>query len=243
MKKIFLIAAVIASVSSIVFSQEVTDEPKKPRQMMTLTGPEHTGGGYGAFTTGYSVIQERHAYEFGFRGMWVINHSIAMGFGGTGFANQAMYNSGTGSDNFLTGGYGGFIIEPIVAPMYPVHIAFPILIGGGGISYVETDWDEFDNFVMATDFFMLIQPGAERSSVVGMIREPGRELAHPVLVFTIVRQEQVVAEGKPAHRLLFMYQIVRWHKYIPDKMSEKIIHFVIGYVRRLAARFPPHHLL
>ena len=161
MKKIFLIAAVIASVSGIVFSQEVTDEPKKPRQMMTLTGPEHTGGGYGAFTTGYSVIQERHAYEFGFRGMWVINHSIAMGFGGTGFANQAMYNSGTGSDNFLTGGYGGFIIEPIIAPMYPVHIAFPILIGGGGISYVETDWDEFDNFVMATDFFMLIQPGAE----------------------------------------------------------------------------------
>jgi hypothetical protein len=161
MKKIFLIAAVIASVSGIVFSQEVTDEPKKPRQMMTLTGPEHTGGGYGAFTAGYSVIQERHAYEFGFRGMWVINHSIAMGFGGTGFANQAMYNSGTGSDNFLTGGYGGFIIEPIIAPMYPVHIAFPILLGGGGISYVETDWEEFDNFVTATDFFMLIQPGAE----------------------------------------------------------------------------------
>ena len=49
MKKIFLIVAVILSVSGIVFSQEVTDEPKKPRQMMTLTGPEHTGGGYGAF--------------------------------------------------------------------------------------------------------------------------------------------------------------------------------------------------
>ncbi len=106
-------------------------------------------------------IQDRHAYEFGFRGMWVINHSIAMGFGGTGFANQAMYNSSSSTDNFLTGGYGGFIIEPIVAPMYPVHIAFPILIGGGGISYVETDWEEFDNFVVATDFFMLIQPGAE----------------------------------------------------------------------------------
>ena len=161
MKKIFLIVTIILSVSGIVFAQEVTDQPKKPRQMMTLTGPEHTGGGYGAFTTGYSVIQDRHAYEFGFRGMWVINHSIAMGFGGTGFANQAMYNSTSSTDNFLTGGYGGFIIEPIVAPMYPVHIAFPILIGGGGISYVETDWEEFDNFVVATDFFMLIQPGAE----------------------------------------------------------------------------------
>jgi hypothetical protein len=161
MKKILLTVAVILSISGILFSQEVTDEPKKPGQMRTLTGPEHTGGGYGAFTAGYSVIQERHAYEFGFRGMWVINHSIAMGFGGTGFANQAMYNPVSGSDNFLTGGYGGFIIEPIVAPMYPVHLAFPILIGGGGISYVETNWEEFDNFVMATDFFMIIQPGAE----------------------------------------------------------------------------------
>ncbi|MCI0522234.1 MAG: hypothetical protein L0Y37_01125, partial [Bacteroidales bacterium] len=41
----------------------------------------------------------------------------------------------------LVWGYGGFIIEPIVAPMYPVHVSFPILIGGGGISYVETDWE------------------------------------------------------------------------------------------------------
>ncbi len=161
MKKILLIVSLILSASGILLSQEVTQEQKKPRQMMTLTGPDHTGGGYGAFTAGYSTIQDRHAYEFGFRGMWVINHSIALGFGGTGFANQAMYNSSSGSDNFLTGGYGGFIIEPIVAPMYPVHIAFPILIGGGGISYVETDWEEFDNFVAATDFFMLIQPGAE----------------------------------------------------------------------------------
>ncbi|MCU0378841.1 MAG: hypothetical protein MUC78_11355 [Bacteroidales bacterium] len=161
MKKYLLIVTAILSISGIAFAQELTDEPNKPRQMMTLTGPDHTGGGYGAFTTGYSEIKGRNAFEFGFRGMWVINHSIAMGFGGTGFANQAMYNSTSGSDSFITGGYGGFIIEPIVAPMYPVHIAFPILIGGGGISYVETDWDEFDNFVLGTDFFMLIQPGAE----------------------------------------------------------------------------------
>ncbi|MCK7539296.1 MAG: hypothetical protein MZV63_54500 [Marinilabiliales bacterium] len=47
--------SLILSASGILLSQEVTEEPKKPRQMMTLTGPEHTGGGYGAFTAGYSV--------------------------------------------------------------------------------------------------------------------------------------------------------------------------------------------
>jgi hypothetical protein len=161
MKKLLVIVAVVFSLSGIIIAQEETKEPEKPRQMMTLTGPEHSSGGYGAFTTGYSVIADRNAYEFGFRGMWVINHSIAMGFGGTGFANQAVYNSATGTDNFLTGGYGGFIVEPIVAPMFPVHLSFPILIGGGGISFIETDWNNYDNFVAATDFFMIIQPGAE----------------------------------------------------------------------------------
>ena len=54
-----------------------------------------------------------------------------MGIGGSGFMTQPVYDAGDDTDNFLTGGYGGFIIEPIVIPLEPVHVAFPILIGGG----------------------------------------------------------------------------------------------------------------
>jgi hypothetical protein len=162
MKRLLLAAVTILYVS--VYTGAAQEEPG---EIKTLAGSESSSGGYGAFTMGYSVIDDRSAFEFGFRGMWIMNHTIAMGFGGTGFMNQPVYNAGDGTDNFLTGGYGGFIIEPIVIPLEPVHVAFPILIGGGGISSIKTNWDNWDSwdelndYIPPTQLFMLIQPGAE----------------------------------------------------------------------------------
>jgi hypothetical protein len=162
MKRLYITSIVILVIS--VYTGSAQEEPGK---MKTLSGPESSSGGYGGFTMGYSVIDDRSAFEFGFRGMWIMNHTIAMGFGGTGFMNQPVYDVVDGTDNFLTGGYGGFIIEPIVIPLQPVHIAFPILIGGGGITSIRTDWDgwdnwdEFEDYIPPTQLFMLIQPGAE----------------------------------------------------------------------------------
>jgi hypothetical protein len=162
MKRLLITTIVILVVS--VYRGSAQEEPG---QMKTLSGSESSSGGYGAFTMGYSVIDDRSAFEFGFRGMWIMNHTVAMGFGGSGFMNQPVYDAGDDTDNFLTGGYGGFIIEPIVIPLEPVHVAFPILIGGGAISSVKTNWDDWDNwdqyydYIPPTQFFMLIQPGAE----------------------------------------------------------------------------------
>jgi hypothetical protein len=162
MKRLLISALMIMAVSVYTGSaQEGSGE------MKTLSGNGNSSGGYGAFTMGYSVIDSRSAFEFGFRGMWIMNHTIALGLGGTGFMNQPTYDSADGTDNFLTGGYGGFIIEPIVIPLEPVHVAFPILIGGGGISSIKTDWDSWDNwdefndYIPPTQFYMLVQPGAE----------------------------------------------------------------------------------
>jgi hypothetical protein len=154
----------IATLVTLVVSVYTGSAQEESGVMKTLSGPENSSGGYGAFTMGYSVIDNRSAFEFGFRGMWIMNHTIALGIGGTGFMNQPTYNSLDGTDNFLIGGYGGFIIEPIVIPLQPVHVAFPILIGGGGTSSIKTDWDNWDevaDYIPPTQFFMLIQPGAE----------------------------------------------------------------------------------
>jgi hypothetical protein len=162
MKRLLITMIVI-----LVVSVSTGSAQEQPGEMKTLSGPETSSGGYGAFTTGYSVIDGRSAFEFGFRGMWIMNHTFAMGMGGSGFMNQPVYDAVDGTDNFLTGGYGGLIIEPIVIPLEPVHVAFPILIGGGAISSVKTNWDDWDNwdefedYIPPTQFFMLIQPGAE----------------------------------------------------------------------------------
>jgi hypothetical protein len=162
MKRVLLTTVVILAVSVLTVSAQ--DESG---QMKTLSGGGSSSGGYGAFTMGYSVIDDKSAFEFGFRGMWIMNHTFAMGLGGSGFMSQPVYDAGDDTDNFLTGGYGGLIIEPIVIPLEPVHVAFPILIGGGGISRVKTNWDDWDNwddyedYIPPTQFYMLIQPGAE----------------------------------------------------------------------------------
>lgn len=157
MKKSVIITAIFMA---FAMTEITAQDNGSQTEMRTLTGGGNAVGGYGAVTTGYSVIAGRDAFEFGFRGMWVVNHTVALGIGSTGFANEPVYNTLTGRDNLLAGAYGGFIIEPVVAPMMPVHVAFPILIGGGGMSVVEPDWDSFDN-IPPMEYYLILEPGAE----------------------------------------------------------------------------------
>lgn len=123
-------------------------------------------GAYGSFGVGYTSIAEKEAILLNFKGAWVINHSISFGFAGTGFFNNL--NKGIANyDDYLGGGYGGFYFEPILLAKSPVHFAFPILIGGGGISsipynYWDWNWDNtYHPYNYDYDVFFLVEPGVE----------------------------------------------------------------------------------
>ena len=78
-----------------------------------------------------------------------------------GFINEYHYDAVAGKDLFLTGGYGGLYIEPILFPKLPVHLSFPTLFGAGGITYVS-DRHNFDtDFIEDSEVFLLIEPSAE----------------------------------------------------------------------------------
>ena len=161
MKKTIVLTAVLILLCSSLFSQE-DDSTKKNSEFQTLFGNEKHNGAYGAFTIGYSEIDDKQAVIFGGRFEWIISHSIGFGFGGSGFINEFHYEPALNSDVFLTGGYGGFYIEPIVMPNFPVHLAFPILLGAGGISYATDDWDNHNNnMIEDTEAFLIAEPGAE----------------------------------------------------------------------------------
>ena len=161
MKKTIVISAVLFLLCSSSFSQD-HDSTKKSSEFQTLFGNEKHNGAYGAFTIGYSEIDQKQAVLFGGRFEWIIGHSIGLGFGGNGFINEFHYEPALNSDVFLTGGYGGFYIEPILMPNFPVHLAFPILLGAGGISYATDDWDNHhSNMIEDTEAFLIAEPGAE----------------------------------------------------------------------------------
>lgn len=169
MKKLLILSAFIIITFGSAFSQAkdtviVTKETKsndQPKEMKTLLGKHEPGGGYGAFSVGYSLIDDRSAMQFGGRFEWIAGHSIGFGFGGTGFMNEFHFEPMMNTDVALAGGYGGLYIEPILMPGYPVHLSFPVLFGAGGVSNVSKHYDNYNNWIDQTEAFLILEPGAE----------------------------------------------------------------------------------
>ena len=120
-------------------------------------------GGYGSFGVGYTQIDGKNAMQLSFKGAWVIDHHIALGLAGYSFFNNLDKESANSNDYFLAGGYGGFYFEPIIAPHAPVHVSFPILIGGGGVSTIPSDYNDWDygNYKYDYDIFFVFEPAVE----------------------------------------------------------------------------------
>ena len=106
----------------------------------------------------------------GLSGGIIINHSFSLGLGGYGILNsQNLRYSGINdtADVYLYGGYGGLKLEFRLNPLNLVHVAFPLLIGGGGVAYStwgHEDWnsymdpDDYD-YAYAWDSYFVIEPG------------------------------------------------------------------------------------
>ena len=88
MKKRTIISAILILLSAASFSQ-VQDSTHKPSEYKTLFGHDNHSGAYGAFTVGYSEIDQKQAVIFGGRFVWLTGHSLGLGFGGTGFSGFA----------------------------------------------------------------------------------------------------------------------------------------------------------
>ncbi|MFN8207814.1 MAG: hypothetical protein U0T82_10475 [Bacteroidales bacterium] len=157
MKKILLttLTALILIIPAI--AQNENDEVK------TLFGNNRSQGGYFALYGGYSEINGIEGVTVGSRAAWVAGHGFAIGVVGNGFMNN-FTPIGSEQSN-LAGGYGGLLLEPILFPRSPVHLAFPIVLGGGGIAYTLSSEDAYNSdwtsYVEDMDVFLIAEPGAE----------------------------------------------------------------------------------
>lgn len=161
MKRIILFAGLFLIIGLSLKSQDPEFEYYKNKEIKTILGRNRAGGGYFSVTTGYSQIDNQNAVLLGGRFSWIASHWVGIGIGGTGFVNELHFDPGLGSDVFLTGGYGGIYFEPILFPRSPVHLSFPVLIGGGAVSYISNDPILKSNFVEDSEAFLLFEPAAE----------------------------------------------------------------------------------
>ncbi|HNS16358.1 MAG TPA: hypothetical protein PKH94_03540 [Bacteroidales bacterium] len=150
---------------SVLFAQTEPNPEAEDERIQTLFGENADNGGYGALMFNYSQINDKDAFLFGMRGGWLLDHKLTIGLGGYGFISDLEWdNVNDEPDHFLSGGYGGLLIEPVVFPFKPVHLAFPILIGAGGMAMVENhdhdnEWDDWD--VDYAGAFFVFEPGVE----------------------------------------------------------------------------------
>jgi len=117
------------------------DEKSRPqhRQVQTLMSG---GGGYGAISVGYTQVNGLNALQMGAQAEWLVGHGFGLGIAGVGFTSDF---TPVNADYYaLSGGYGGLIMEPIIFGWLPVHLAFPVLIGGGGMASYSTNSDPWD---------------------------------------------------------------------------------------------------
>ena len=165
MKKILLIIPIFFSALSMNAQWHDNDS-----EIRTLLGNNNfTLGGYFGFGGGYALIDDKDAILMSGRGVCLINRGLGFGFTGTGFINDYHYDAVLDDDVNLTGGYGGLIIEPILFPRSPIHIAFPIVAGVGGIAYTRSDWyqEDWHNWefrearVEDSETFLVFEPGVE----------------------------------------------------------------------------------
>ena len=161
MKTHHILTMVIMSIcTTTVLAQENQNEY---RSIFNKKSDQHiASGGYGSFGIGYTTIDSKEAVILNIKGAWVINHSVALGLAGYGFFNN-LDKSNTNPDQYLAGGYGGFYFEPIVLYNSPVHLSFPVLIGGGGVSTIPSNyWDwPYPSYPNDYDIFFVVEPGVE----------------------------------------------------------------------------------
>ena len=139
---------------------ESTTKQKDKWEQKTIFGStkvEH--GGYGAFTLKYGTIDNVNATIVGGRGGWILNHKLAFGFGAYGLYSDKKSIVADFEYNY-TGGYGGFIVEPIFFSNKIVHFSAPIMFGGGWVGRLQKVDNSYQ--VMYKDLaFLVVEPGLE----------------------------------------------------------------------------------
>jgi hypothetical protein len=178
----FLPLIAIAILSVHATAQTTEDQP-----MRTLLGgdkPMHHGG-WGGPTTHFTRINGKEALLVGVRGGWLIDHRVTIGFAGHGLVTP-LSNSAYDAHLIASGeelirksnlhlGYGGLLIEPIIAYRSPVHVSLPIIIGAGGVGYSYNSRfpESFDQLDYRDDVqaFFVVEPGIELEfNVISLVR-------------------------------------------------------------------------
>lgn len=137
-------------------------------QEQTLLSGIYDHGGFGGPIFQLTQFDGQTGVMIGGHGGWIINHTLYLGAGGIGLANEIEIDSAPDSLRYLDFGYGGLELGIVLASDRLIHATLSSLIGGGGVQY-RSSYSDFDhNLETDGDVFFMIQP--EVSVVLNVTR-------------------------------------------------------------------------
>jgi len=100
----------------------------------------------------------------------IVDHFFSVGLAGYGIMNSRYLwypdiDTLNAQGAYLYGGYGGVKFEFRILPSAPVHVNFPILIGGGGLVYNTRTFMNYNHnsnsggMTLDWDAFFVVEPG------------------------------------------------------------------------------------
>jgi hypothetical protein len=175
-KNVITLLSIIISIATQAQTEIKSDaDNKETNEIQTLFNHSGPVGWWISPDFAYTQIDGRNAFLGGMSGGIIIDHSFSVGLAGYGIMNSQNLNYIGINDTaevYLYGGYGGLKLEYRIYPVKMINLAFPLLIGGGGVAYStwgQDDWNNFDHhenydYTYAWDSFFVIEPGV----VVGL---------------------------------------------------------------------------
>jgi hypothetical protein len=150
------------------FTQQVVDEPEEAR---TLIGGIESFGGFLGVGVKAGDINGQAGLLVGGELCGVFSHRMNIGLAGYGLATEVHGDTRDPDGELwkLDMGYGGILLEPVIAHKSIVHLTVPVLLGVGGAGLrddhyrpvrqgTDQDMDEFDSWE-ETDVFLVAEPG------------------------------------------------------------------------------------
>ncbi|WP_422007839.1 STN domain-containing protein [Roseivirga pacifica] len=113
-------------------------KPQKSREIRTLA--DRRGFRFAAsLNVAATPIVDQTGILIGGRFNFKSSPSFGVGFAGAGFLSPKILDQRFDTNYRISGGYGGFLFEYTAFPRSKVHVNLPLLIGGGGVTYIEND--------------------------------------------------------------------------------------------------------
>lgn len=120
-------------------------------------------GVYLGLTMRYGEVKSKSSYLAGLTLAYVANQQFEVGFAGNFlYSEQDVFNNELSRNEDLIGVYGGLHLEPIFFSKSRVNLSFPVLVGAGGVDYINNDFNDpyFEEELDEDDeVFFVVEPG------------------------------------------------------------------------------------